>query len=327
MILFLYGEDTYRSKKKLDDIRAKFLKDLDASGLNLNEIDGERAEIDEIRSALMSSPFLAPKRLVLVKDAIASCGKKDAEALAEVLDRVPDETILVLYERVGSESLEGKPAYEKLKGGKFYPEFRPLTPKELKDWIQREAKERGIAFAKDALETYLPLAGVDAWKISGELDVMAATARAAGRSVVDKETVRASSHLRTEESVFDLLDAIGTRRADAAAAKMDALLEQGETEVGLLVRIQGHVRGLLIASELASLGQATKDRLVREIGAHPFVAAKLLSQSRYYRLPELERLYVWLVDADEKLKRGGWPNPRMALDLFMAEIAKEPATA
>lgn len=321
MILFLYGADTYRSKKKLDDIRAKFLRDIDPSGLNLQQFDGERAELHEIRACIHAAPFLAGKRLVVVKDAIASSKKKEGETFAKLLDDVPEESILVVYEHEDAEGLEGSPAFTKLKGGKFYPEFRPMSPRELQAWILQEAKARAVAFSKEALTAYLPMAGNDAWKIAGELDAMAASARASGKAQIGLEAVRDYSHAHTEESVFDFLDAIGTRRADLAAKLMDRLLLQGETEVSLLSRLQAHVRGLLVACELSAAGQSSKERLARELGLHPFVAAKLLSQSRYHKLPELERLFIWLVDADEKLKKGGWPRPRMALDLFLAELA------
>jgi len=321
MILFLYGEDTYRSKKKLDEIRAKFLRDIDPSGLNLHQLDGEKAELDDIRSAVSASPFLAKKRMVVLQDAIANAGKKEAEPLAELMGAVPEETILVVRERVGTEELEGSPAFDKLKNGKFYPEFKPLGPKELQAWILAEAKERGVEFLKDGLAAYLPVAGNDAWKIGGELDALAATARADGTGKIGAEAVRSLAHLQAEQSVFDFLDAVGTRRGDLAARLLDALLEQGETEVALLSRLQAHVRGLLVAADLSVLGQATKERLAREIGVHPFAAAKLVSQSRYFKPHELERLYVKLIDADEQLKRGGWPKARTALDLFLADIA------
>lgn len=325
MILFLYGEDTYRSKKKLVEIRAKFTRDIDPSNLNLQELDGEKSDLGEIRAAVSAAPFLAKKRMLVLTDAIANASKKEADALAELLDAVPDETILVVRERAGAEDLQDSPAFEKLKGGKFYPEFRPLGPKELQAWILAESEARGVEFFKDALTAYLPMAGTDAWKIAGELDALAATARANGSGQITVESVRSLAHLQTEQSVFDFLDAVGTRRSDLALTLLDALLEQGETEVMLLSRLQAHVRGLLVAADLSMLGQATKERLAREIGVHPFAAAKLVSQSRYFKPQELERLYVKLIDADEKLKRGGWPKTRAALDLFLAEISKEHA--
>ncbi len=320
MILFLYGADSYRSKKKLEEIRAKFLRDIDPSGLNVTEIDGEKTEIGELQAALASAPFLAKKRLVIVKDAIAEAGKKEVEALAELFDHVPEETILVVYERLGTADLEDSAAYKKLKDSKFYPEFKPLGSKDLMAWIAAEAKAQGVAFSNEGLTAYLPLAGSDSWKIAGEIEVLSALARSGAESVIKPELVREIAHLEAEESIFDFLDAVGTRRPDLALQKLDGLLHQGETEVSLLSRLQGHIRGLLVAADLSILGQATKDRLARELGVHPFAAAKLLSQSRYFKPHELERLYIWLIDADEKLKRGGWPKPRLALDLFLARI-------
>ncbi len=325
MILFLYGEDGYRSKKKLDEIRAKFLRDIDPSGLNLQQLDGEKASVDEMRAAVSAAPFLAKKRMLVLSDAILNAGKKEADALAELMDAVPEDTILVVRERASAADLEDAPAYEKLKGGKFYPEFKPLGPKELQAWILEEAKERGVEFQREGLTAYLPVAGNDAWKISGELDALAATARASGTNRITPEAVRSLAHLQAEQSVFDFLDAVGTRRADLAVRLLDALLAQGESEVALLSRLQGHVRGLLVAADLSMLGQATKERVAREVGAHPFAAAKLVSQSRYFKPHELERLYLKLIDADEQLKRGGWPKPRTPIDLFLAELAAEPA--
>lgn len=320
MILFLYGEDSYRSKRKLDEIRAKFSRDIDPSGLNLAHLDGSEAEIGAIRAAVSPAPFLAKKRMVVLKDAIAAAGKKDGEALAELLDAVPEDTILVIHERAGAEALADAPAFAKLKGGKFYPEFLPLGPKDLQSWILAEAKARGVAFSKEGLAAYLPVAGTDGWKISGELDAMAASARAAGGNI-EAATVRGLAHLQAEQSVFDFLDAVGSRRPETAARLFETLLEQGETEVALLSRVQGHLRGLLVAADMAANGQITKERLARELGVHPYVAVKLVSQSRYYRLEELKRLFVRLVDSDERLKKGGWPKPRMAVDAFLADIA------
>jgi DNA polymerase III delta subunit len=321
MILFLYGADTYRSKRKLDDIRAKFLREIDPSGLNHGEIDGAKAEIGEMRAAISAAPFLAKKRLVILKDAVATCKKKEAEALAEALGAVPADTILVIHERAGAEDLEGSSAYNRLKGGEFYPEFKPMTPRQMQAWIDKEAKSRAVTFTKEASAAYQATAGNDCWKIVGELDAMSAAAGSMGKSVIDADLVREFTHAESEESIFDFLDAVGTRRLEVAAKLLDGLLAQDETEVSLLSRLQSHARGLLVASELSAQGDASKDRLSRELGIHPFAAAKILSQSRYFKPAEIERLYVWLIDADEKLKRGGWPKPRMALDRFLAELA------
>lgn len=321
MILFLHGEDTYRSRQKLEEIRAKFLRDIDPSGLNVAVVDGEKAEIPDIRAAIASAPFLAKKRLVILKNAIRETKKSDEETLAGVFDSVPEDTILTVFEESGGEDLKASAAFQKIRGGKFYPEFALLDAKSVSAWIVQEAKKRGAEFDRAALNLYAAAAGNDLWKISSELDQFAANA---AEKPIGVATVRALSHARMEENIFEFLDAVGLRKTDRAAKILEGLFEQGETETAILNRLQSHLRSLLVCADLGAAGQITKDRIVREIGLHPFVAGKILMQTRYFSLEELKRLYRWLIDADRRLKTGGWPSPRMAVDLFLLELIKTP---
>jgi DNA polymerase-3 subunit delta len=321
MILFLYGEDTYRSRRKLDEIRAKFSREIDPSGMNLNVIDGETASAADFRTAATSLPFLAKKRLVVLKNAMRDGDAELGKALVELTAAgVPEEIILAVYEGAGGEALDGHPAFAKLKSGRFYPEFTPMSPKELAAWILQETGARGARFSDDAHALYCQAAGNDAWKVSSELDALSAHAASRG-GIIDSEAVRSLARVRLEENIFDLLDAVGTARPDEASRLIDRLLAQGESEVGLLNRLQGHVRTLLLCADLAGRARVSKEVVAREIGIHPFVAAKALTQARRFDQARLRDLYLWLIEADKKLKLGGWPQPRMALDLFLLELA------
>ncbi len=323
MILFLYGEDTYRSRQKLEEIRAKFLRELDPAGLNLTVIDGEKADVDAVRAAVFSVPFLAKKRLVILKKSLSSAKKKEVlkKELEEVFSSVPEDTILVLHEESGADELAKGRLFERFKGHKFYPEFVPLQPKALTSWIQDEAKRRGATFTSGALTLYSAISGNDLWKVSSELDKLASYAVASGRPI-DRSMIDAMVDARIEVSLFELMDALGARKADRASAILEELLKQGESEVAVINRLQGHFRTLLMCSDMARQGAVTKERLARELGLHPFVASKAVSQARYFGTDELARMYAWLIDADERLKQGGWCRPRMAIDLFMLQSAQ-----
>ena len=321
MILFLYGEDAYRSQRKLEEIRAKFARDIDPTGLNASAVDGTKLNLDELHRAVSSPPFLAKKRLVVLKNALNSAKKKESEALAAILKGIPDDTILVVHERAGSKELAGSPAFEQLKKEKFYPEFLPFSQKELQDWIPAEAKARGVAFDSAALRAYIVGCGNNLWKISNELDGMAAAASAGARAV-SEDDVRALTDAETNPSIFDFLDAVGARDASRSAGLLEALLESGESEVALLNRLQSHVKALYVSAALADEGQASKERLARELGLHPFVASKVLMQARRFQAEELRGLYLRLIDADERLKTGRLPKARLSLDLFLLAAAK-----
>ena len=326
MILFLYGQDTYRSKKKLEEIKAKFLRDVDPSGLNMAILEGGKTDAAEMRGAISSAPFLAKKRLVILKNAIDAAKKADDAVLASALENVPEETILTVFEEAAGEDLDGKEAFARLRGGKFYPEFTPLTPANLAGWIAQETKARGAEFEKEALRLYSNACGNDLWKVSTELDQLAAYAKSQSGQIT-LEIVRSLANIRTEENLFDFLDAVGAKRLDRAAQLLERLLEQGESEVAILSRLQAHMRSLLVCADLSETGGVTKDKLSRTLGLHPFVAGKVLSQTRYFTRAELANLYDWLIEADRKLKTGGWPKPRMAIDVFLIKLAAATVTA
>lgn len=310
MILFLYGADTYRSKRQLGEIRAKFLRDVDPSGLNVADLDAESAGLDDLRAAASAAPFLAPKRLVVARNFLAEADKKEAEALADVLKKVPEDTILVVYESVGGDELDGA-AFDQLKKLKHYPEFAPLTGKPLADWIRAEAKARKLEIEPAAFETFVVSAGNDLWRVIGELDKFAAGA-----------DPRDLTGTQAESDLFGFLDAVAVGDAARAAELLETLLDRGESEVMILNRLQAHVRNLLLAADIAATGTITKERLVKELAVHPFVAGKLVAQVRRFDRARLKTAYLSLIDADIKLKTGGWAVPRLALDLFLLEQVK-----
>lgn len=320
MILFLYGEDTHRSRRQLDDIRTKYLKDIDPSGLNLTEIDGKKNGVDVMRAACKAAGFLVERRLVIIRGAVEANRKKkksDTE-LAELIGTIPGDTIAVFYEEMAGADFGKSVAFAKLKKEKFYPEFTPLSARQLAGWIKSETASRGMTFTDEGLHAYLQVAGNDLWKVTSELDKFSAFSKGAD---VDLDTVNQLAEARTEQSLFEFLDMVGVRKLDRATEILDGLLRQGESEVMLINRLQHHFRGLLVCADILKVEKVKKDRLVRELGVHPFVASKIISQVRYFNREELIEIYGYLIEADRKLKTGGWPKPRMAIDMLLLKLA------
>ena len=79
MIIFLYGEDSFRSGQKLLQIKEKFLTSSPA-GAGLSVFDCEE---DSFKSRLMDilgiPNLLNPKRLVIIKNLISSAIEADRE--------------------------------------------------------------------------------------------------------------------------------------------------------------------------------------------------------------------------------------------------------
>ena len=296
------------------------MRDVDPSGLNVANLDAHSQDLPDLQAAVSAMPFLAKKRLVVARHFIEESAKKEAEALATILNKIPEDTILVVYESVSAKDLEDSPAFEPLKKLQHYPEFSSLVGRVLADWVRAEARNREFEFEPASFEAYLASAGNDLWRLAGELDKLSAYAAATGTKI-DASALAALTELQVESDLFGFIDAVAVGDAARAAELLEVLLDQGGSEVMLLGRLQAHVRNLLLAADIAATGQVSKDRLAKELGVHPFVAGKLAAQVRRFDFARLKSAYLSLIDADLKLKTGGWSSPRLALDLFLLEQA------
>src|SRR3990167_2787898 len=97
MILFFYGEDTYRMRQKLKALKEKFVS-ASLGDTNLAVLDGAAVTYDEFIRQILAMPFLSKSRLVIVENLLKN-GKKDIlEKVPEALPKVPKSTVLVFVE-------------------------------------------------------------------------------------------------------------------------------------------------------------------------------------------------------------------------------------
>lgn len=68
MIIYLFGPDTFRSRRKLNQIKQKFINEIDKSSLNVELLNGQALDVAEFEKAIFTPPFLAKKRMVIIED-------------------------------------------------------------------------------------------------------------------------------------------------------------------------------------------------------------------------------------------------------------------
>ena len=78
MIIYIYGEDTFRSRNYLTQQIERFKKERDPQNLNVVFLDGQKVESSRLWNEIMAMPFLAEKRLVVIHNILSS---KDAVLL------------------------------------------------------------------------------------------------------------------------------------------------------------------------------------------------------------------------------------------------------
>src|SRR3989338_2379931 len=76
MLIFIHGEDTFRSREKLHELILEFKKKRDPQGFNVVRLDGGELTWERFRHEALSPGFLAPKRMIVIERLLAR-GKKE----------------------------------------------------------------------------------------------------------------------------------------------------------------------------------------------------------------------------------------------------------
>lgn len=316
MIQFLFGADTFSSRQKLNEIIAKF-KSADKAGLNLVNLDMSEKKLADFNKVIGAMPFLAPTRLIVVKNLLAESDVKTQESvLASITQKkVPSSTDIVFFEyQPVDKRLKSFKSLKKLAQTK---EFAALSPYELAGWIKSEIKRRGGKIDSGAAEKLAAFTGTDLWRVSCELDKLSAYCRGREIRVGDVELLVKSN---LDENIFHLVDAIGQGDCRGALKLLHENLALGKNEQYLLTMIAYQFRNLAQVVPLRERGMSA-DEMKRELGLHPYVIGKTLNQARHFTLKKVTQVYDKLVNADLAMKTGKI-DPRTALDLLVVGVSR-----
>ncbi len=314
MILFFYGEDTYRLWQKLKALKEKFIS-ASLGDTNLAVLDGKTITFDEFIRQILAMPFLAKSRLVIVEN-ILKDGKKDIlEKIPEALIKVPKSTVLVFVE-------EGVPdrrtaPFKKLNQPGKMEEFKLLESEPLRRWVKKEVETRGGAIDSAAISKLVEYIGNDLWRMTNEIDKLTTY-----NLQLTTENIELLVNSQIQANIFNLIDEAAQKNLPAATKELYKLLKTGANELYILTMIIYQYRNLLVIKDLSQrLKSNNRWTLAKKSGLHPFVVQKSIAIAAKYTLEDLKQIYAKLLDFDVRIKTGKI-ELRTALELLIFEIAK-----
>lgn len=317
MLIFVYGDDSFRVQEKARELQTAFQKKFDPTGLNFASF-GSDAKPGEVLQAVQSLPFMSQKRMVVVRDLIAST-KKDGEDAWEALAHTPESSIVVLWETADAKTVEKKPLYALLKAGAdvhAYP-FPVLEGAALSKWAADRVKARGGQIVPDALRELCDRVGGDLWQMDNEIGKL--IAYASGRTIVHAdvdELVRATF----EGEIFALIDAVSRKQGAQAVKLLRQERWSGASDFQIFGMLARQVRILLGARALLDADpRASSQELAADLGVHPFVAQKALEQARKFTFDDLRATHDLLFSYDAGMK-SGFIDADVAVDLVTARL-------
>lgn len=320
MLIFVYGDDSFRVREKVREMKKRFVEKFDPSGMNLQEFS-DKPQIGEVMQSAQSSGFLAEKRMTIVRDLVVATKKAEAEDWVEGFKKIPKENIVIFWETAEPKKVEAGEIFKSFKkeADVFSYPYPLLEGSALTKWTTDRAKELSLTFESGALQKLVERVGPDLWRMDGELQKLQALC-AGTNSTVSNTTIEQTVRATFEDHIFDFVDAVSRKDHKTALRLLEEERLSGASDHHLLSMLTRQVRILLGAcSLLAENPRATKDELATSMGIHPFVAQKSLQQAKSFRLEDLQAAHEALFAYDLAMKTGGI-EAGLAVDLTVAKF-------
>jgi len=270
-------------------------------------VDGEEAEYGRIAETLTSLPFLADKKLVILRKPGAN--KEFIEHAEELLRDLPDTTDVVLVEP----KLDKRLAYYKLlKKQTDFREFKELDPGGLTRWLVQEAAAKQGRISPADANYLVQRVGGNQQLLANELEKLLVHDAQITRQSIDSLT-----EATPQSTIFELLEAAfaGNTERTMQLYKEQRQLKVEPPQIVAMLAWQLHVVALIKAAR-----DRTAEQMAEEAKLSPYVVKKSQGIARKLTLTELKTLIADLLDIDVRSKKVGLDADE-ALQNYLLKLA------
>jgi len=321
-LLLLHGREPLLIDELLDRLTRACFPEPAQAALDRESLAGDATTADAILGAAASLPFLAARRLVIVREADA-LPAREAERLLAEMERLrgtagawPPPSAAVVFAARG---LDARAALRKAVPAEAQVEVRAPTGRALVGWLQARARGQGVELTSEAAELLIDLVGEEPSRLAGELE-KACLYAGPGEPRIDVAEVRAVVGETRVRRLFELTRALEGGEAGTALRLLEALIAGGEEPLGLLAQVTRHVRELWQAKGWAEQGRAAPE-LARQLRRPPQAVEALLARAGAFSEARLGQTLAECWEVERRLKSGR-DDPAALLTVLVARLCR-----
>ncbi len=258
---------------------------------------GNDVDTRYVLEQVMLFPLIAPRRLVIIREAQLMADLKDLETYA---GRPAPSSILVLCYK--GKSLDKRTRlFSAIKENGFILTADALKEKDVAPWVMQTAKSLDIRLEPEAAEAMIELIGGEISKLYPELKKLKGIHTTSG--IVTRTEILDLIGISREYNVFQLQDAIVS--GDVVKTMKIAMImtyHKDYSIIPLIAVLAGYFTRLYT---IRSMPSADENAIMEAVGIKaPFIVKKLRNEASRYPPVVLERIIGWLHVYDMKSK--GW---------------------
>lgn len=234
-VYMLFGEEKYFLK----DSQARLEKLVPVNKKEtFNFIEfSDSSTVDDIADAAYAMPFMAEKKLVIVKDFnVETKSSNEIKKLNELLSDLNPSTVLIFSypTLIFKQTAKWKELIKNINTGGVVAKFEVLESQQLSKFIQKLAKNNGYSISKYNCDKIIEYVGNDMNNIKNEVNKLCSLS---SNEEITTEIIENSVVKNLETTVFILVKSIISSNYANAYQQLDLLFANKEEPVAILARI------------------------------------------------------------------------------------------
>lgn len=282
------GENDFARSNELHKLVSDFVA---AEGdLALEQLDADDVEFVRIQEAVTSLPFLANKKMVVLRSPGKS--KEFAEQAETLLVGLPETTEFILHEPKFDKRSS---LYKLLKKQTDFREFNALDGAGLQRWAVEQAKKHGASLASNEARYLIERVGQNQQLLASEIEKLSIIG-----GTIDRARIEQLTEATPQSSIFQLIDA--AVRGDTRQA-LKLYDEQRTMKVEPQQIIAMFAWQLHVMAVVKTANERPSDQIAREAKLNPYVVGKTATLARNMPMQNLLQKIDDLLLIDLRSKR------------------------
>lgn len=293
--LFLFhGDEPYLLNQAVQYLKVCALHG-GAADFNWNSYMASDADVMNIRDEVETLPMMAPRRVVLVRE-ITDFREDELEALKPLIENPVESTVLML---TAGKMDRRKKSHQRILEKALSIEFKKPYENQVPGWIRQIAKAHELVMSDEGMQLFHRLVGSNLMEIEREIQKLKSFM--GERTEIRREDVAQCVSRLKEESVFEFAEVLAMGDRPNALMQAVQLMDQGQSELGIVALTARHFRILL----MVKIGEAqglSGQKLATHAQVPSYFLGDYVRQARAWSVRKLENVLLILSETEKALK-------------------------
>lgn len=297
-LVYLFdGEEDFLKEEALGRLERELLSE-ETRDLNIASFRGQDADGAAITNQLRTSPFLSPKKLIILKDAQRLAPSTRDSLISYIKNPSKSTCLLIMSQSIKRDD----PLYQAVACHGRVVSFPRMYGEKIDRWICERVRTYGKKMPFGA-------AAVLRENIGGQLSSLAQAIEkiityVGARSDISVEDVESVTAKSIRYRIFDLTNAIGRKDRAKALEVLSGLLQDGRRPPEIINMLFWQLKRIQRARTLLAQG-VSREKVGRNLNVHNFFLEDFINQTHNFPAEELDKAFELLLEAERDCRFGG----------------------